>query len=58
MPHFEYKGMLGGMASFKSHCAFGFWKTKLLLPPSRPDGNYNLEFIEDFVTRDVDRAGD
>jgi uncharacterized protein YdeI (YjbR/CyaY-like superfamily) len=29
-PHFMYKGMLCGMASFKAHCAFGFWKGKLL----------------------------
>ncbi|MGH2670154.1 MAG: YdeI/OmpD-associated family protein [bacterium] len=29
-PHFMYKGMLCGMASFKAHCAFGFWKEKLL----------------------------
>ena len=29
-PHFMYKGMLCGMASFRSHCAFGFWKEKLL----------------------------
>lgn len=29
-PHFDYKGMLCSMASFKQHCAFGFWKQKLL----------------------------
>lgn len=29
-PTFMYKGMLGGMAAFKQHCAFGFWKHKLL----------------------------
>ena len=29
-PHFMYKGMLCGMAAFKEHCAFGFWKEKLL----------------------------
>ena len=29
-PHFMYKGMLCGMASFKEHCAFGFWKEALL----------------------------
>lgn len=29
-PHFQYKGMLCSMASFKAHCAFGFWKAKLL----------------------------
>ncbi|UUZ47890.1 DUF1801 domain-containing protein [Massilia sp. B-10] len=26
MPHFQYNGMLCGMASFKAHCAFNFWK--------------------------------
>jgi uncharacterized protein YdeI (YjbR/CyaY-like superfamily) len=31
-PHFMYKGMLCGMAAFKSHCAFGFWKGKLIVP--------------------------
>lgn len=25
-PHFTYKGMFASMASFKEHCAFGFWK--------------------------------
>ena len=29
-PHFDYKGSLAGMAAFKEHCAFGFWKQKLL----------------------------
>ena len=27
---FEYKGMLGGMAAFKRHVAFGFWKSRLM----------------------------
>lgn len=30
MPHFDYKGSLCGMASFKEHCGFGFWKASLL----------------------------
>lgn len=30
VPSFEYKGMLGGMASFKRHVAFGFWKARLM----------------------------
>jgi uncharacterized protein YdeI (YjbR/CyaY-like superfamily) len=30
-PHFMYKGMLCSMASFKEHCAFGFWKGKLVV---------------------------
>jgi uncharacterized protein YdeI (YjbR/CyaY-like superfamily) len=29
-PHFMYKGILCSMASFKAHCAFGFWKGKLM----------------------------
>src|SRR5688572_26216343 len=29
-PHFDYKGMLCSMASFKAHVAFGFWKHSLL----------------------------
>lgn len=39
MPHFDYKGMVCGMAAFKQHCAFGFRKAKLVfegekvLPP-------------------------
>lgn len=30
MPFFDYKGPLCNMASFKQHCAFGFWKQSLL----------------------------
>lgn len=30
-PHFDYKGMMCGMSSFKEHCAFGFWKGKLIV---------------------------
>lgn len=29
-PHFDYKGMMCSMASFKEHCAFGFWKQSLI----------------------------
>jgi len=35
-PHFMYKGILCSMASFKHHCAFGFWKGALVLD-SIPD---------------------
>ena len=31
MPHFEHKGILCGMAAFKAHCAFHFWKGQLVL---------------------------
>lgn len=34
MPHFMYKGMFCGMASFKEHVTFGFWKGALVA-----DGN-------------------
>ena len=29
-PHFDYKGMMCSMASFKQHCAFSFWKSVLM----------------------------
>ena len=32
VPHFDYKGPLAGMAAFKAHCAFGFWKGSLVVP--------------------------
>ena len=36
MPHFEYQGeILCSMASFKKHCAFGFWKASLLTDPDQ-----------------------
>jgi hypothetical protein len=31
MPSFEYKGILCGMAAFKKHAVFGFWKHKLVV---------------------------
>ncbi len=33
-PHFDAGGMLCSMASFKAHCAFGFWKGALLFGES------------------------
>lgn len=30
-PSFEYEGILCGMAAFKQHCAFGFWKHDLVV---------------------------
>ena len=32
-PHFDYKGTVCHFASFKQHCAFGFWKSSLLPDP-------------------------
>lgn len=33
MPFFDYKGPVCNMASFKQHCAFGFWKATSLNDP-------------------------
>jgi uncharacterized protein YdeI (YjbR/CyaY-like superfamily) len=30
-PAFDHKGVMCGMAAFKEHCAFGFWKEALVL---------------------------
>jgi len=30
MPHFDHKGPICGMAAFKKHCSFGFWKASLI----------------------------
>jgi uncharacterized protein YdeI (YjbR/CyaY-like superfamily) len=30
-PSFEYKGLMCGMAAFKEHCVFGYWKAPLVL---------------------------
>lgn len=32
-PHFDYKGMMCNMASFKHHCSFGFWKAAIMKDP-------------------------
>src|SRR5438132_196026 len=37
LPTFEYKGILAGMAAFKAHATFGFWKHSLLGLGSRKD---------------------
>jgi uncharacterized protein YdeI (YjbR/CyaY-like superfamily) len=35
MPHFGYHGSLAGMAAFKNHCAFGFWKAAIMKDPAK-----------------------
>ncbi|MGZ5564072.1 MAG: DUF1801 domain-containing protein [Chthoniobacterales bacterium] len=35
MPHFDYKGLMCGMAAFKQHCAFGFWRESSLALPAK-----------------------
>lgn len=44
-PHFTYHGMLASMASFKAHCAFGFWKGALIVSP---DDNRSSEAMGHF----------
>lgn len=36
-PHFDYKGMMCSMASFKQHCSFGFWKQSLMESGTFPE---------------------
>ncbi len=42
MPHFDHKGPLCHMASFKQHCAFGFWKQPLLQQDAFPAENTGM----------------
>ncbi len=39
-PAFDYKGPLCGMAAFKQHCMFGFWKAPLVVGGSNPHGRF------------------
>ncbi len=34
-PHFEFQGVVAGMAAFKQHVRFGFWKGRLLGDPHK-----------------------
>jgi len=55
-PHFMYHGMLCGMASFKRHCTFGFWKAKQMSGLSgNPDtamGDFGcIKHVKDLPTK-------
>jgi hypothetical protein len=39
-PAFMYKGMMCGMAGFKSHCAFGFWNAAMNVPETDAMGQF------------------
>lgn len=39
MPALEYKGPFCGMAAFKQHCVFGFWKAALLFGDEKAESN-------------------
>jgi uncharacterized protein YdeI (YjbR/CyaY-like superfamily) len=61
VPSFESKGLVGGMAAFKAHVSFGFWKAKLMDDPHgllKPDGKggmwgLRLESVEELPPRKV-----
>jgi len=36
-PHFDYHGIMCGMAAFKEHCSFGFWKASLIFKATTRD---------------------
>jgi hypothetical protein len=43
MPHFEYHGIMLGMAAFKEHCSIGFWKGELIMAkPAGRDGGWAI----------------
>lgn len=48
MPHFDYKGPFAGMAAFKAHATFGFWKEALLREGGRPLGRSTAEAMGSF----------
>lgn len=58
VPHFDYKGMMCGMAAFKQHCTFGFWKGSLVLGEDNKDvdgaGQFGrLEKVSDLPPKKV-----
>ena len=43
-PHFMHQGILCSMASFKAHCAFGFWKEQLMTGTAGAKGTVAPKF--------------
>jgi uncharacterized protein YdeI (YjbR/CyaY-like superfamily) len=48
-PSFEYKGPLCGIAAFKEHCAFGFWKPELVV--GKKPGRDRVTSVKDLPPR-------
>jgi uncharacterized protein YdeI (YjbR/CyaY-like superfamily) len=44
-PSFEHHGLLCGVAAFKAHCSFGFWKHALLVERGGPKAAPELEAL-------------
>lgn len=42
MPHFDYRGLLCGIAAFKEHCAFNIWKGSLIVGDGVPEAMGNF----------------
>jgi len=59
-PHFLYKGMLCGMAAFKAHCSFGFWRGSLLAERFPELGENSKESMGQFgrITNDSELPAD
>ena len=59
-PHFLYKGMLCGMAAFKAHCSFGFWRGSLLAEKFPELGENSKESMGQFgrITDDSELPAD
>ncbi|HYF00016.1 MAG TPA: YdeI/OmpD-associated family protein [Planctomycetota bacterium] len=58
VPGFERKGMLGGMAAFKRHARFGFWRADVLPDPAgllRARGPLGIQ-VADVSTLPSDRV--
>jgi len=52
-PHFMHHGILCSMASFKSHCAFGFGKEQLMTGTQGPEGVVTAHFGRVTSVRDL-----
>jgi len=50
-PHFMHHGILCSMASFKAHCAFGFWKEQLMTGTTGPQKFSKVTSLKDLPSR-------
>ena len=53
MPAFIHKGILCNLAAFKAHCAFGFWKSKLIFQSHGKNENAMGQFGRITSLRDL-----
>jgi len=49
-PNFMYKGMFCSMASFKEHCAFGFWKGSLVVKDGKRETEQGMGHLGRITT--------